>query len=200
MMMGRIFSGAEKVLIWLGDEQEQICLAFELLEDIACEMLRLNTQKMWQVLQRGFTTPDHPEWVALRHLLGSSWFSRLWVFREVMLARRATLRCGFYTMDWRKLHLLMNSVINHSDVRRLIAGQEPHSWKPGETKIPALWFGHPLSDRNLLSLMKVCQESQATEPNDKIYGLVGLTDDVDTNQLPRDYGLHFGEAYASVTR
>ncbi|KIW96065.1 uncharacterized protein Z519_03131 [Cladophialophora bantiana CBS 173.52] len=101
-------------------------------------------------------------------------------------------------MDWRKFHLLMNSAIkHHSDVRRMIAGQEPHSWKPGETKTPAVLFGYPLGDRNLQSLMKVGQESQATEPNDKIYGLEGLADELDTNQFPRDYGLHFREAYAS---
>ncbi|OQV02589.1 hypothetical protein CLAIMM_07756 [Cladophialophora immunda] len=210
MMMGQIFSCAEQVLIWLGEEQEQTCLAYELLEDIACDMLRVHREvglpkdqeeKRWRVLHRGFTAPDHPEWVALRRLLDSSWFSRLWIVQEIMLARRATIQCGPYTMDWEKFRLLMNSVIDRLAAGKLLTGQRCHSWDPKENRTtPALWFGHPLDDRNLLALVRLCQESQSTEPNDKIYGLLGLADDVDITQFPKVYGLHFRQAYASITR
>ncbi|KAI9657385.1 MAG: hypothetical protein M1821_003067 [Bathelium mastoideum] len=113
-IMSKVYSNAEQVLIWLGDDDRgEASDAFAFVEE-------LFTDPRYQkhIMYDG---PLHPsreserlaygvigylrntrKLKCLDGILQRHWFRRIWVVQEVALARRAVLICGEYRCDWEK--------------------------------------------------------------------------------------------------
>ncbi|KAF2833464.1 hypothetical protein CC86DRAFT_389698 [Ophiobolus disseminans] len=48
----------------------------------------------------GFPPPDAPEWNTVREFFVNSWFDRVWVLQEVVLASKATALIGDWEIEW----------------------------------------------------------------------------------------------------
>lgn len=122
-LMGDVYSRADKVYIWLGEETPDIRRALEYIEFAASFMFlpldhgetggvygRLKflfkvlppvvTVKLmrnkWKLseLRHSYRLAD------LEELLGVAWFSRIWTFQEVVLASDAVMLCGTANLKW----------------------------------------------------------------------------------------------------
>lgn len=122
-LMGDVYSRANKVYIWLGQETPGVRRALEYIEFAATFMyLPLDhgatdgayqrfkfqlkvlppvvTMKLirnkWKLraLRNSYRLAD------LEELLRVAWFSRIWTFQEVVLSKDATILCGTMTLDW----------------------------------------------------------------------------------------------------
>jgi hypothetical protein len=53
-----------------------------------------------QAVKGAFQYPpsEAPLWPAVRALLQHPWFSRVWTFREIVLAQQATIYCGAHSL------------------------------------------------------------------------------------------------------
>ncbi|KAL9619800.1 MAG: hypothetical protein Q9160_005636 [Pyrenula sp. 1 TL-2023] len=209
-LMGEIYSRTEETLIWLGEEDDQTELAFSFMEKLDAWLFG---QKDFNRLVRS-TPEDAPEWMALRSLIDRPWFSRSWVFQELVLAQQAQIVCGPYTVSAQKFGAICSMVtLAGSDIASL---PEPkifnHLHNTDRLLSLRIWLlrihEHPdewqrranEKHLNLLTLLKATRSREATVPSDKIFALLGVANDAGPIQLHPDYKVHFREVYATAMR
>lgn len=98
-IMGRIYSGALRVIVWLGNAAENSATALRMLEKIATHATLRNTDGMnsdehSNQLIKLFNGFDHDEWKALVALCQRPYWSRIWVLQEIHLAKSYKVHCG----------------------------------------------------------------------------------------------------------
>jgi len=110
--MGRIFSTASTVMIWLGPEKDDSDSALDLIEHIG-HHVEVNwsshvlypsdqcpdTEKHWGTLHETFPLRDGALTSVLALLL-RPYFNRVWVRQEIALASFAVLTCGYRSTTW----------------------------------------------------------------------------------------------------
>ncbi|CAK7211580.1 hypothetical protein SCUCBS95973_001163 [Sporothrix curviconia] len=118
MHMPQVYSQAWRVLVWLGEEEEDgsldgvaesLAVAKEFLPDTPLDVEGLH-QTAQGVLNKARALQkegrpnflDH-DWVSLLRLLERPWFRRKWVIQEVCLAKDAIVYCGNITFPWSTL-------------------------------------------------------------------------------------------------
>lgn len=90
-LIPEIFRRASEVMVWLGESSDDSTLAMQFIPDL------LNLDLV-DTLVKQESTPV--KWRALINLMQRPYFSRRWVFLELMLAKRAVLYCGSHFVDW----------------------------------------------------------------------------------------------------
>lgn len=107
-LMREIYSGAERVLSWLGKADEATKLAFEALQRIHQGISRLGnddlTDLRWMEshhdLCNGYETDPRGPWLGIIDLMHRPYWSRVWIFQEVYLARSLLFMSGQSTLDF----------------------------------------------------------------------------------------------------
>ena len=130
-------------------------------------------------------------WKAIWTLFERPWFSRVWIIQEFALAPRCTFHCGDIQLS-REIILGLRFKIQHSP--KLILRAEAASAKAASISrlFALLGFCDRLkedSERTLLELLRRTVEFEATDPRDKVFGLVGLCTDVKPDFI--DYSQKF---------
>lgn len=101
-IMGKIYSTASQVYIWLGSEDESTPLAFDMLNRLSLigpnEKAALHPQEV----STKNTNPllDLTRWRALTQFFSRTWFSRAWIIQEAIFAKTSTVICGSQTTSW----------------------------------------------------------------------------------------------------
>ncbi|KAF7935350.1 uncharacterized protein EAE97_008257 [Botrytis byssoidea] len=98
-IMGQIYSGALRVIDWLGNAAENSDTALRMLKEIATHAtLRrtdgTNSDEHSNQLIKLFNGFDHGEWKALVALCQRPYWSRIWVLQEIHLAKSYKVHCG----------------------------------------------------------------------------------------------------------
>jgi hypothetical protein len=109
-LMGKIYSGAQQVIVWLGEAADESDLAIKGLPSIVEGMAKFD----------GLVTPSDVPFLltddarrlfkAISHLTHRSWFCRTWVIQEVALAKKILVLCGDAAFDWTLLPSYVNAV------------------------------------------------------------------------------------------
>ncbi|KAI1116381.1 hypothetical protein F5Y14DRAFT_407931, partial [Nemania sp. NC0429] len=127
----------------------------------------------------------------LRELLARPWFRRVWILQEVANARRALLCCGTASIDARIFAL--SPILLEVDLDehlRAVFDLMPTYSQSGQRKLQDADFG---------SILTSFRGSEASDPRDKIFALVGLCADGLARELVRpDYTKHRAEATTAV--
>jgi len=113
-------------------------------------------------------------------LLARSWLKRIWILQEVANARAAEVVCGTISLSARVFALTPS-----------LLGITPDSHcqavldiMPGPSRRSSCWA----EEHNLLTLLVKFSESEASDPRDKIYALLGMSSDAcDTDLLSPNY-------------
>jgi Heterokaryon incompatibility protein (HET) len=97
LLMGRIYSSARSVLAWIGPAADQS----EKLYQLHNQSSSLKKWTIDETLNWIFQTPD-PAIVtrALIALENRSYWNRMWIVQEVLLARDITIFCGSWAISW----------------------------------------------------------------------------------------------------
>ncbi|RKK68451.1 hypothetical protein BFJ69_g13609 [Fusarium oxysporum] len=107
-LMSKIFRQAQRVICWLGLDDENTKIAFDLSTVLAIEGFDLESWKepMQRLVEAGFISdisdlvnPARVPLSALAWLVKKTWFGRLWTVQEVALASKLEFRCGGSTID-----------------------------------------------------------------------------------------------------
>lgn len=176
--MTKIYEHAFRVLCWLGDVGRITGSLISLLERFkqevppeAWEEWTLDNSewsKYFQQAQDDCPAYDYPS--ELRSLLRNPWFSRVWILQEVASARRALIGCSEGWVDAEAFAMAPTAL-----------GVQPNSqcqaiidMMPGPTRRFSPWAQKP----NICTLLWRFRESQASDPRDRLYALVGLASDM----------------------
>ncbi|KAE9375052.1 hypothetical protein N431DRAFT_373084 [Stipitochalara longipes BDJ] len=148
--------------------------------------------------------PNVYELLALRDLAGRQWFRRTWITQELALASKATMVCGRRSISW-------NTFIFGFTMTFINGKSASGGWDEDENFIGALvqireWvhrsssvkYHHPVT---LLDLLHDCRIFEATNPRDKVYGLLGIAPpDSEATLVQVDYNKSVEEIYEDVAR
>lgn len=116
-----------------------------------------------------------------KELLRRDWFQRVWILQEVAKARAAKVVCGTRSVSARFFALV-------PPLLRVVP--EPHCQSvldimPGPSRRHSWWT----KDRDLLTLLQKFSGSQASDPRDNIFALLGISSDAcASKELVPDYG------------
>jgi hypothetical protein len=196
--MAAVFSSAEKVVAWLGPASDNSDL-------FMAQVSRLNTifagitdpkavtRQSW--CDHGLPPVEDPLWLAFLKLSFRPWFTRLWVVQEVALARSAVFVCGEYEAELDEVmtfanHLggihfpILNDMVCTHNIRVPNTDHALASLPTMQAFRQALRNGQNIT---LLSLLMIARAKHATEPVDKIYGMLGLMSKSVRDKIVVDY-------------
>ena len=104
-LMSLIYARAGRVLMWLGEEANDSGLAMLLLFFLDFELsqhdYKLSPDYKHLFLKLLLDMFDTVNNIALWHLLDRSYWSRVWIVQEVVLAKDATLCCGQWGINFK---------------------------------------------------------------------------------------------------
>lgn len=202
-MMDVIYQDAQRVIAWLGIERNTD--TFELISNVARD-----PDRHWDVKQN----PDANDNIApgvftlFAFLKGTEWFQRIWTVQEAVLAKSIIYISGSYVFENGEINDLIRSFNNHFITRACC--------DLDEITIP-LGFGHMESiiaeylekisnlmniwDKRgtttpFLEIASKFRHRMATDPRDKIFGILGLTEDLTKDVI--DYKLPVSAVYTKA--
>lgn len=178
--MKLIYEYAEKVLIWMGVSDSNIDEFFTAilpLRDLIMARARASLSgedhSSCETLVPSFLEPRHCN--VLLRILENSWFKRIWILQEVANARTATVIYGHNEMSTR-LFTRLPSMLGISPPG---GSQAVLDIMPGHSRSKSWWAER----RDLRTLLSKFSNSEATDPRDKVYALLGLCSDQDYASL-----------------
>ncbi|KAN0120325.1 Heterokaryon incompatibility protein (HET) domain containing protein [Hyaloscypha variabilis] len=107
-MMGRIFSQTQKVIIWLGPEDNftrpalQIIFKMQGIQQLQARACRSMTDEDG-CKALGLPPITSSIWWSVFAFLHRSWFRRVWVMQELAFAPQIQMQCGLLTFPWAAL-------------------------------------------------------------------------------------------------
>lgn len=179
--MGKVYAIAEEVLIWLGPGNDNIKSLMDLINWVHGRALEaaIESREDWVTLyqqamkeppaQIGFLARDKQA-EGFQELVTRHWFKRVWVLQEVANASLATIMCGSSSCP-AKVFPFMQSVlsVNVDEHAQAVLDIMPQSRK-------GTWWS---SRRDLHFLLQKFERSNASLPRDKVYALLGISEDAD---------------------
>ncbi|KAK6606934.1 heterokaryon incompatibility protein [Botrytis cinerea] len=204
-LMGEIYSMAKPVLVWLGETFEGCEEAFDLMSKIAIasedEIIEEESQTMFSFYIQ---------------LVKKEWFTRLWTIQELALADQEPLvGCGFTWTTWSVLSKVWQKVAMIEFTKMGMIMMEPgdenensdktvvsQGVRTSTIKVDLLNnLRTAVTDKkgeDLRDLLLNTVTSKATEPRDRIYGLLGMMSSSDRKSIIVDYNRPLGTIYADA--
>ena len=219
-LMGKIYSKARLVVIWLGEEDSHTIPAFALIERIsklatmsAVRSLHTNASDILNpdALQAlGLPSFPSADWESMHRLFERRWFQRSWVVQEVALADKAVVLCGCSIFNWDDVGSTGQYLVS-SGFFRAMQDAYGHQGRPTFASTPQNNRARVKldADRSLTLLLSSMRRFQATDPRDKIYSLLGLVGDekepephdkINNDVIRPDYSLPVDTVFREVTR
>ena len=210
-IMGSIYSLASSVKIWLGEASEDSALAMDFVKELRIFLLRppwraYESSTLWD---KPSTTPGSPNWTALKHLMERSWFSRIWVVQEVALAKSAEVMCGEKSLTWETFSKAIEDADKQELGGMLLSGDDkkdilttgiiPRGWGCVRNIIGARNTVLTMQLLTLAETVDIFIPHQATDPRDKIFGLLGIVSDATDSAWEPNYAITAQDLYAAVT-
>ncbi|KAH3916675.1 hypothetical protein HBI56_048810 [Parastagonospora nodorum] len=219
-MMGLIYTHALRVRVWLGADFPEFSDSVQFVSRLVhLGELGPGARTVTKVTNREFNKDgkensscgerplsnyaDHRAsivaaeegWRALIALLNHSYWHRIWIIQEYLLARELIIHCSRSSMRHQDLKTAIGvcfSSLCMSDANT----EMPIMQSPGFKILDMCESHDPLSQRvfklpiptlSLLELLKMTEESACHDPHDRIYAIMGLAEDLQHAVVRIDY-------------
>lgn len=182
-LMGYIYSSSQQTLVWLGPATEDSDMAMDFIP-VLRKILESNEDAMRitdeMLYEMASTDRNSPQWFALSNLLSRAWFQRVWVVQEVALSPIVHVMCGNRSLLWEEISSMIDALyrqrlvhlIAHSLGNQLTSGAST-LWCMQDIKTQQKLHGKDI----LADILFKCMGFLATDPKDKIFGILGLLGD-----------------------
>ncbi|KAF2135453.1 uncharacterized protein K452DRAFT_281500 [Aplosporella prunicola CBS 121167] len=204
-LMGAIYRAADRVIVWLGDDTQYFEDGTKL--DLKCglSLMRQILKKTqtdpelrfeWDSLgeSRGLPSPGKQQWQALAAVLQRPWFSRVWVIQEAVLSADVEIFCGEATFSWNEVGQIVN-YLDCEDYRNWNIRDSGLATELPFSRINRIKLQNAQSELpDLFDLMLACRDFGASDPRDKIYALLELSQHnitPDYSKSPADVFVNF---------
>ena len=202
--MQKIYTGAKRVIMLLGETSAQVSLALSSLKHLKNQLdttqghLRRSARLGWyrdktsgKVFSGGANKSivGKADYGHLVNLLRREWFRRTWVIQEVASARDAVVICGNESMKWEPfadVYMRLGDVtqfqgeVAHHSLENISAIENARRSRSGPLFMP------------LFHILVATSFSQCSDPRDKIYAVKGLAKDWEEKKgLETNYKISF---------
>ncbi|KAK8081005.1 HET-domain-containing protein [Apiospora hydei] len=191
LKMGAIFSGAQCVRIFLGEAEDgnDMAQAIDLLSNLGTLEDRphfIERIKLDQGSSRG-----------LINLLRRPYWQRMWMFQEIVLAKKAVVHCGPYNISWENMRELDK-----------ISG-DPEVWFQAQVSCDwilelrralfdlAHFFVSEAEAQDFRNVLEPTRRLQCTNPRDKLFALIGVCNNI---PIRAEYSRSVRDIYTDFTR
>jgi hypothetical protein len=216
-MMADVYSRASKMIIWLGEAEHESDSAFTLIRmlheifydekfnrNINNREPRMNSAMLGAMREHPVTTPHSSAWMALGKLMERPWFRRTWVIQEVVLSARCEVICGGRNISWDELVHAVSQIMLY-EIRHFTAPTGDIGYfRAGDSGWLTVGVLKDITDRlpslNLSWTLRSLPLFYATDPRDKIFGVLGIIKDAKELQVRVDYNVSISKLYLGVTR
>jgi ankyrin repeat protein len=182
--MASIYNEAERVVIWLGPSTYDTDLVMNFMKKLEEESLRHSCnnwkpanqgwRNIWSFIQTCSSgSLMYRQREGLKSLLARSWFKRVWILQEVANARVAEIVCGTKSVSARIFALtpLLAGIVPDHHCQAVL------DIMPGPSRKSSWWT----QKRDLQTLLAKFGKSEASDPRDVIYALLGMSSDVSSS-------------------
>ncbi|KAF7539643.1 hypothetical protein G7054_g1984 [Neopestalotiopsis clavispora] len=140
---------------------------------------------------------------ALSTFMNLAWWHRIWTVQEAILPRKITIICGGILVDWELLASASVNFINHWGRccnPRTTRSEDDALRKFNERVDSINWYRNELEAMDILrTLFIFFQNRLATDPRDKVFGLLGLFPSEMQHLSEADYSLSKHQVYKRIT-
>ncbi|KAM0430059.1 hypothetical protein ACHAPT_006065 [Fusarium lateritium] len=207
-LMPDIYSNAESVAVWLGPEEDDSSSAVDFLDQVANQAKY--PDKVSRLLTSGARNGDL---AAVVSLFERDYWRRLWVVQEVFNARDIHVYCGSTKLPWDSYQLASDAFSRHRgdmafrndqiEGRRAVVSADQFSYAQvliyqGPASLPDLRAYMGDGEGALLEILRACRRKLASDPRDKLFGILGILPDEIRNEFRADYNLPVKDVYTEV--
>lgn len=211
--MKLVFAQARSVLIWLRESVESDRLAFDLFK-IAQGIVGSRDWRITEDEVKRFSRIisshrfQQNTWIAVDDVFKCTWFKRIWVLQELVVAHDPLVTCGEYEATWVALSATAYAVSKNTitDSKGKVVGMSGDSTNlrfhcRGLYNMQVARARHFENKQpTLYELLRVTYRLVSSEPVDKIYALRGLLKEEEASSLKVDYALEASEVFELATR
>ncbi|MCJ1482615.1 hypothetical protein MMC06_002781 [Schaereria dolodes] len=207
-LMGKYYSQAMMVWIWLGPPSAYSNLAMEEMAELAANLPRLSifqpTTNEW-LAKNKLPVNDDNFWEGIDYLFTREWFNRLWTMQEFALASHATFVCGPKTATGSQFVSVANEFMRLGLVAISRRGRIPKVGYKDGYHFPAFasryWEAKDAKGGVALELalqLGRFKEAKGSNAHDRVYALLGLLHAEVVEKLTVDYDMPWWEMYIHV--
>ncbi|KAK3672377.1 hypothetical protein LTR78_007684 [Recurvomyces mirabilis] len=221
-MMGDIFRSAEEVIVWLGEPASRVSRGMDMHMILERCMTSLAENAHFHELpfgshcmsrrcpaahdQSSDATCAWAELLAvLRSWFESTWFERTWTVQEIVLPRKATLMLGSLKLPWSTVTKGFGNLREHmssccTECVYGLPGEDPrHVYRMTSNVIDFVAAKNKLDQgQHLIEPLLQFNWKKATDPRDKIYGLLGLQSGRRPTPVMPDYAASLQDIFTSL--
>ncbi|EXJ66014.1 uncharacterized protein A1O5_10991 [Cladophialophora psammophila CBS 110553] len=177
--MASIYSKAERIVIWLGPFTDETDLFMDAAAQFSKTRMKqeqadwtpLDTHwiSVWKIILKERSYNEEAVCGGLKSLLDRPWFKRIWVLQEVANARIADVVCGSKSIPAKTFVLAphLTGVTPNPHCQAVL------DIMPGASRNSSWWT----QKRDLRTLLAKFGASEASDPRDIIYALLGMSTD-----------------------
>jgi hypothetical protein len=213
-LMRSIYGRAHRVLAFIQDDSGENSLSLLL------NRLVVSSPTLLDLLSRDFPG-DRDDLDRLTKFLRNPYWRRVWIIQELAMARRITLYYNYSPLPWSAL------IRCESDMKWIVAASKFWEWSGPTTfrwedvfeltislvtipKLIELYLANVRIDgkrviedieeheKSIVDIVDQFRNSGATQAVDKVYALLGISDDGNLPQIQPDYQKELWKVYASV--
>lgn len=209
-LMANIYSRASRVLVWLGEASNDSDSAIKTSEKWTLEYCfdedsPMHLDLISELLEDRF---DQETWSAVQSLVKRPYWTRTWVFQEIMLGHDVQVKCGYKDMPWKCIEGLLEiayQVERKEETLKLRLRE--HRWTIIKDTLEtinrlAVFTNFPDATEQqaqIFSLLRWTTALSCGDPRDRIYGILQLTKDSDSYPSP-DYSASVAKVYTDFAR
>lgn len=187
-LMGQIYRQAWDVLVWLGPSRDRSDLAISHLSRIGLYD-RAASDKLFNDKENAY----EEEMRAIAALCTRSYWRRIWVVQEIVLARQITYYCGDDIIPG-EIFTTAGKYIEHARSPRI-----QHLITEIRESLAFKIMGYSPRDLSLKQWLIKTQDSFCSDPRDKVFALLNLATDC-RGKLLADYKMSLSQVYRQVLR
>jgi hypothetical protein len=198
-IIGQIFSNANRVLVWLGDAENNSDLAMECLPSVVASMpATAAIPDLFGETANRLPVEDDPVWQALYALFNRPYFRRGWVIQEIVLAKEIDVLCGNKVISWNILTEFAGDVSNSLPDTLLVKDPSFHGRNSRTGRVSCSLLQQlkdnvvegQLSSAGSAALVCIATEKEFTDPRDRLFALIGVLPPNISDSIHVDYSGH----------
>ncbi|OBS19718.1 hypothetical protein FPOA_11442 [Fusarium poae] len=206
-LIHQIYANAAFVAIWLGPEDNDSTRAIELLSKLAPPASQATPdQEVSRILAEG---AENGDLLAAVSLFGRDYWKRLWISQEIFHAKRIAVHCGETFLPWQS-YKTASMLFRRHHAELLFKTKGPDMRRPDKfTCVQTLIHGGPASlptlksqvlngQSALLEVLRASRSQIASDPRDKLYGILGVLPAHIRNGFRVDYNLSVKDVYTEI--
>lgn len=192
--MGRIYSSAAEVVIWLGDEAP----GSDLVMPFLCRFKDKKYAKLAKtdVKELLGSVPNAKQRV--KSFLQDRYWARAWIIQEIVLARKARVHCGASSVPLAVFEDFLRYARALQNLQILLLGIRDTFFKLVEDRYDMVALLRQVRETKGLTLGDIitsCGTAEATDSRDKIFGILGLVTRGTGRFLTPGYGMSECQVY-----